>query len=108
MHVELGDTPLGIPDAFGDHTALMFDLLTMAFRADLTRVFTFMMSREGSQRTFANIGLPDPWHVTSHHGERIQQRAVADKVQYGVNALWMEFADADREIRAFQHHAIRP
>jgi hypothetical protein len=80
VHVELGDKPLGIPDAFGDHTALMFDLLTMAFRADLTRVFTFMMSREGSQRTFANIGLPDPWHVTSHHGEQADKIARNAKI----------------------------
>ena len=80
MHVELGDKPLGIPDAFADHTALMFDLVTMAFRADLTRVFTFMMSREGSQRTFANIGLPDPWHVMSHHGEQPEKIARNAKI----------------------------
>ena len=80
VNIELGDTPLGIPDAFADHTALMFDLLTMAFRADLTRVFTFMMSREGSQRTFGNIGLPDPWHVTSHHGEQPEKIARNAKI----------------------------
>jgi hypothetical protein len=80
VHVELGDKPLGIPDAFADHTALMFDLITMAFQADLTRVFTFMMSREGSQRTFANIGLPDPWHVTSHHGEQPEKIARNAKI----------------------------
>ena len=80
VHVELGDKPLGIPEAFADHTALMFDLITMAFRADLTRVFTFMMSREGSQRTFANIGLPDPWHVTSHHGEQPEKIARNAKI----------------------------
>jgi hypothetical protein len=80
VHVELGDKPLGIPDAFADHTMLMFDLIAMAFRADLTRVFTFMMSREGSQRTFANIGLPDPWHVTSHHGEQPERIARNAKI----------------------------
>jgi hypothetical protein len=80
VHVELGDKPLGIPDSFADHTALMFDLVTMAFRADLTRVFTFMMSREGSQRTFGAIGLPDPWHVTSHHGEQPEKIARNAKI----------------------------
>src|SRR5215813_3045683 len=46
------DKPLGIPDSFEEHTALMFELLTMALQSEQTRVFTFMMSREGSQRTF--------------------------------------------------------
>ena len=50
--IKLFDKPLGIPDSFEEHTALMTDLLAMAFQADLTNVFTFMMSREGSQRTF--------------------------------------------------------
>jgi hypothetical protein len=86
VHVELGDKPLGIPDSFVDHTALMFDLIAMAFRADLTRVFTFMMSREGSQRTFADIGIPDPWHVTSHHGEQPEKIARNAKI----NVLCLE------------------
>ena len=43
--------------------ALMTDLLALAFQAELTHVFTFMMSREGSQRTFSQIGVTDPWHV---------------------------------------------
>ena len=59
-----------MPESFAEHSALMFDLLAMAFQADLTRVFTFMMSREASQRTFAEIGVSDPWHVVSHHGEQ--------------------------------------
>jgi hypothetical protein len=86
VHVELGDKPLGIPDSFVDHTALTFDLVTMAFRADLTRVFSFMMSREGSQRTFADIGIPDPWHVTSHHGEQPEKIARNAKI----NVLCLE------------------
>jgi hypothetical protein len=86
VQVELGDKPLGIPDSFVDHTALMFDLVAMAFRADLTRVFTFMMSREGSQRTFADIGIPDPWHVTSHHGEQPEKIARNAKI----NVLCLE------------------
>jgi hypothetical protein len=64
------DKPLGIPDSFEVHTALMFELLAMALRADLSRVFTFMMSRESSQRTFPEIGVSDPWHVVSHHAEQ--------------------------------------
>ena len=54
------DKPLGIPDSFEEHAGLMFDLLSMALQTDQTRVFTFMMSREGSQRTFGEIDVTDP------------------------------------------------
>ena len=99
VQVELGDKPLGIPDSFVEHTALMFELAAMAFRADLTRVFTFMMSREGSQRTFADIGLPDPWHVTSHHGE--QPEKIARNAKINVLCLEMvgKFLDTLREAK---------
>lgn len=84
--IALMDKPLGIPELFEDHTALMFDLLTLAFQADLTRVFTFMMSRESSYRTFPQIGVSDPWHVVSHHGDQPEKVARAAKVNaYCVN-----------------------
>lgn len=84
--VALISKPLGIPESFEDHTALMFDLLTLAFQADLTRVFTFMMSRESSYRTFPQIGVSDPWHVVSHHGDQPEKVARAAKVNaYCVN-----------------------
>jgi hypothetical protein len=97
--VELGIKPLGIPDSFVEHTALMFDLVATAFRADLTRVFTFMMSREGSQRTFQDIGIPDPWHVVSHHGE--QPEKVARNAKINVLCLEMlgKFLDTMRQTR---------
>ena len=74
------DKPLGIPDSFEAHTALMTDLLVVAFQADLSRVFTFMMSRELSQRTFSQLGINDPWHVVSHHGNRPEKLANNAKV----------------------------
>jgi hypothetical protein len=84
--IALIDKPLGIPESFEDHTALMFDLLALAFEADLTRVFTFMMSRETSYRTFPQIGVSDPWHVVSHHGDQPEKVARAAKVNaYCVN-----------------------
>ena len=58
----------------------MFDLLAMAMQADQTRVFTFMMSREGSQRTFREIDVADPWHVVSHHGDQAEKVARAAKI----------------------------
>ena len=78
--LHLMDKPLGIPDSFEEHTALMFDLLAMVYQADLARVFTFMMSREASQRTFPQIEVSDPWHVVSHHGNQPEKVARAAKV----------------------------
>ena len=57
-----------MPDSFEEHVALMFDLLALAYQADLTRVFTFMMAREVSQRTYPQIGVTEPHHTISHHG----------------------------------------
>jgi hypothetical protein len=99
VEVELGDKPLGIPESFVEHTSLMFDLIAMAFRADLTRVFTFMMSREGSQRTFAEIGIPDPWHVTSHHGEQPEKIARNAKINVWCLEMVGKFLDTLRETR---------
>src|SRR5262249_41519770 len=59
--------PLGIPASFEDHAKLMFDLQLVAFQADLTRVITFMVSREYSGRTYPQIGVPDAHHPISHH-----------------------------------------
>jgi hypothetical protein len=78
--LQLMDKPLGVPDSFEEHTALMFDLLAMVYQADLARVFTFMMSREASQRTFPEIEVSDPWHVVSHHGNQPEKVARAAKV----------------------------
>ncbi len=61
------DRPGGIPPTFEEHINLMFDLMTIAFQADLTRVITLMIGREGGNRTYRNIGVPDAHHGLSHH-----------------------------------------
>jgi hypothetical protein len=60
--------PVGIPDSFEEHVGLMFDLMAVAYQTDLTRVASFMMSRELSQRTYPQIGVSDQHHGVSHHG----------------------------------------
>src|SRR5206468_6910292 len=60
-------TPRGIPDDFVEHTKLMFDLQTIAFQADITRISTFMMAREVSYRTFPMLGISEGFHPASHH-----------------------------------------
>jgi hypothetical protein len=67
---DVPNAPVGVPEAYVEHVALMFDLLALAFQADLTRVFTFMMAREVSQRTYPEIGVTEPHHSISHHANR--------------------------------------
>jgi uncharacterized protein DUF1552 len=66
--LEVPNAPIGVPDSFEEHVGLMFDLLSLAYQADVTRVFTFMMAREFSQRTYPQVGVPEPHHTISHHG----------------------------------------
>jgi hypothetical protein len=61
--------PLGIPDNVDDHLTVTYDLMTLAFQADISRVFTFMVGHEGSGRSYAHIGIPEPHHPVSHHGD---------------------------------------
>ncbi|MDQ6704835.1 MAG: DUF1552 domain-containing protein [Acidobacteriota bacterium] len=61
------DKPSGIPFQFSDYVKLMFDLQTIAFQSDLSRVSTMMIGREGSVRTYPEIDVPDPHHPLTHH-----------------------------------------
>lgn len=61
------DRPVGVPAAYADHAKLMFDLQVLAMQADVTRVTTFQLARETSNRTYPEIGVPDPHHPTTHH-----------------------------------------
>jgi len=67
---DVPNAPVGVPEAYVEHVALLFDLLALAFQSDQTRVFTFMMAREVSQRTYPEIGVTEPHHSISHHGNR--------------------------------------
>ncbi|MEM7234030.1 MAG: DUF1552 domain-containing protein [Planctomycetota bacterium] len=62
------ERPLGVPRLYADHAKLMFDLQALALQADVTRVVTFQMARETSNRTYPEIGVPDPHHPLTHHG----------------------------------------
>lgn len=61
------ERPSGIPPTFEEHIQLMFDLMTLAFQTDSTRVITLMIGREGGNRTYRSIGVPDAHHGLSHH-----------------------------------------
>jgi hypothetical protein len=61
------DRPSGIPEEFTDHAKLMSDLLVIAFQTDMTRVVTFMLAHEGSNRSYRSIGVLDGHHSVTHH-----------------------------------------
>jgi len=74
------DRPAGVPAAYADHAKLMFDLQVLALQGDVTRVITFQLARETSNRTYPEIGVPDPHHPTSHHGGDPEKLAKIAKI----------------------------
>jgi hypothetical protein len=91
------DKPTGIPVLYADYVKLMFDLQLVAFQTDLTRIITMMMGREGSMRTYPEIGVPDPHHPLTHHRGNAEW---IEKVTQ-VNALHMElFAGFIEKLKA--------
>ena len=62
------DRPIGVPAAYAEHAKLMFDLQVLALQGDITRVITFQLARETSNRTYPEIGVSDPHHPLTHHG----------------------------------------
>ena len=73
--LELPDRPIGIPATFEQHASLMFDLQLIAFRSDITRVFSLILARELSGRSYSQIGVPGNHHLISHHREDEQLKA---------------------------------
>ena len=67
MKLPMLERPSGVPDDFEEHSKLMCDLMVIAFQTDMTRVVSFMMAREGSNRSYRSIGIPDGHHSVTHH-----------------------------------------
>ncbi len=87
------DKPAGIPVAFADYVKLMFDLQVLAFQADLTRVSTMLIGREGSVRTYPEIGVADPHHPTSHHRNLPEMIEKISKINTYHASLFAYFID---------------
>jgi hypothetical protein len=85
------DRPIGVPAAYADHARLMFDLQVLAFQGDVTRVITFQLARETSNRTYPEIGVPDPHHPLSHHGNDPDKIARMAKINQFHVSLFAEF-----------------
>ncbi len=94
------DRPIGVPVEYGDHARLMFDLQVLAFQGDVTRVVTFQLAREASNRTYPEAGVSDPHHPTSHHGNRPEKLAKVAKINHyhvSLLAYFLEKLKATRE-----------
>src|SRR4029077_7836064 len=87
------DRPPGFPAAYADHARLMFDLQALAMQADVTRVITFQLARETSNRTYPEIGVPDPHHPLTHHGndpDKIARMAKINAFHVSLFAFYLE------------------
>jgi Protein of unknown function (DUF1552) len=85
--------PAGAPADFAEHYKLLTDMLTIALQADLTRVSTFMITREGTSRAYREIGIPDGHHPLTHHGGKLDQLAKVTQInEYHVKcfAEWLK------------------
>ena len=93
------DRPVGVPAAYADHARLMFDLQALAMQGDVTRVTTFQLARETSNRTYPEIGVPDPHHPLSHHGNDPAKIARMAKINQFHVSLFAEFLTKLQSIR---------
>jgi hypothetical protein len=92
-NTDLPDAPAGIPFNFEQHINLMYDLLVLAYRANVTRVASFMVAREVSNRTYPQIGVPDGHHATSHHQNKPDKIEKLVKIQQYHLTLFARFLD---------------
>jgi hypothetical protein len=86
------ERPAGVPASYADHARLMFDLQVLAFQGDVTRVITFQLARETSNRTYPEIGVPDPHHPLSHHGNdprKVEKIARINRFHVGLFAEFL-------------------
>ncbi len=80
------ERPIGVPDSYADHARLMLDLQVLALQADITRVITFQLARETSTRSYNEIGVAEPHHPLTHHGNDPEKIAKMSKInQYHVS-----------------------
>jgi hypothetical protein len=105
------DAPAGIPDSYEEHVALMFDMLALAFQTDATRVATMLISREGSNRSFADIGIASGHHDLTHHKnspEIIEKVKLIDRWYMQRFARFLEKLESTEDVdgQSLLHHSM--
>ena len=79
--LNIPDAPVGTPNDITEHFKLLFDLMALAFQADITRIITCSMDREASMRTYTNLGIAEAFHPLSHHGNNPQKQDKLVEIQ---------------------------
>ena len=95
------ETPAGIPGTFREHIELMFDMMILAFQTDSTRIATFLLADEGSNRTFPDVNITEGHHNLSHHRNKKEMMdKIADIDRWYVEqfARFLEKMDAVKDI----------
>ncbi len=87
------DRPMGVPASYGDHARLMFDLQVLALQGDVTRVTTFQLARETSNRTYTEIGVAEPHHPLTHNGGDPEKLAKVAQINQFHVSLFAEFLE---------------
>ncbi|AMY08967.1 hypothetical protein LuPra_02173 [Luteitalea pratensis] len=94
------DRPAGVPASYADHAKLMFDLQVLALQGDVTRVITFQLARETSNRSYTEIGVSDPHHPLTHHGndpDKVARMAKINAFHVSLFASFLETLQATPE-----------
>jgi hypothetical protein len=100
MKMPVVERPAGVPADFEEHAKLMMDLQVIAFQADLTRVITFMIGREGSNRPYRQIGISDGHHSLTHHQndpEKIEKVTQIDGYHVKLFAYYLDKLQSTRD-----------
>jgi hypothetical protein len=95
------ERPVGVPASYAEHARLMFDLQVLAFQADVTRVITFQLARETSNRTYPELGVSDPHHPLSHHGndpKKVEKMARINRFHVSLFAEYLAKLRDTREV----------
>jgi hypothetical protein len=87
------DRPAGVPASYAEHARLMFELQVLALQGDVTRIITFQLARETSNRTYPEIGVPEPHHPLTHHGNDPEKVAKVAKINQFHVSLFAEFLE---------------
>jgi len=87
------DRPMGVPAMYADHARLMFDLQLLAYQGDITRIVTFQIARETSNRSYPEIGVAEPHHPLSHHGDNAEKIAKMAKINAFHVSLFAEYLE---------------
>ncbi len=91
--MDLPDAPVGVPADFDEHLALMYQLMALAWQADLTRVQSFMVAKEVSMRSYPNLNVSDAFHPLSHHQNDPAKQERLSRVQTFHNEHFAKFID---------------